>query len=147
MKNVAEVSTQRSSLKTFKTGVHVKAVLTWFNAYNHNRCFAALCKDLGDFWSFWERDIFFSKNRFNWGKYKMLKIWCVWKIEIRGDELVDRYQTVPFNLGLSFGAVKCLVVFPTRFNPNNSLLMILQISLLFTCTPALIPKSVVGTTE
>ena len=77
----------------------------------------------------------------------MLKIWCVWKIEIRGDELVDGYQTVPYNLGLSFGEVKCLVVFPTRFNPNNSLLMILQISLLFTCTPALIPKSVIGTTN
>ena len=31
----------------------------------------------------------------------------------------------------------CLVVFPTHFNPNNSLLISLQISLLFMCTLAL----------
>ena len=43
----------------------------------------------------------------------------------------------PTNLGLSFGVVNCLVVFPMHCNPNNSLL-ILQISLIFTCTPALI---------
>ena len=41
------------------------------------------------------------------------------------------------NLGLSFGVVNCLVVFPTHFNRNNSLLIILQISLLFMYTPAL----------
>ena len=40
-------------------------------------------------------------------------------------------------LGLLFGVVNCLVVFPTYFNPNNSLLTILQISLLFRSTPAL----------
>ena len=33
--------------------------------------------------------------------------------------------------------VYCLVVFQTSFNPNNSLLIILQISLLFRFTPAL----------
>ena len=43
----------------------------------------------------------------------------------------------PTNLGLSFGVVNCLVVFPTHFNPNNSLLILLQISLLFMCTIAL----------
>ena len=43
----------------------------------------------------------------------------------------------PSNLGLSFGVINCLVVFPTHFNPNNFLLIILQILLLFTCTPAL----------
>ena len=43
----------------------------------------------------------------------------------------------PNNPGLSFGVVNCLVVFPTHFNPNNFLLIILQILLLFTCTPAL----------
>ena len=41
------------------------------------------------------------------------------------------------NLGLSFGVVNCLVVFPTHFSPNNSLIILLQISLLFMCTPAL----------
>ena len=35
------------------------------------------------------------------------------------------------NLGLSFGVVNCLVVFPTYFNPNKSPLILLQISLLF----------------
>ena len=29
----------------------------------------------------------------------------------------------PTNLGLSFGGINCLVVFPTHFNPNNSLLI------------------------
>ena len=43
----------------------------------------------------------------------------------------------PTNLGLSFGAVNCLVVFPTYWNPNNSPLIILEISLLFMYTPAL----------
>ena len=32
-------------------------------AYNHNHCLAALCKFLSDFGAFWERDIFFSKDR------------------------------------------------------------------------------------
>ena len=47
----------------------------------------------------------------------------------------------PTNVGLSFsfggGVLNCLVVFPTHFNPNNSLKILLQISLLFMCTPAL----------
>ena len=41
------------------------------------------------------------------------------------------------NPPLSFGVVNCLVVIPTHFNPNNSLLIILQISFLFMYTPAL----------
>ena len=40
----------------------------------------------------------------------------------------------PTNLRLSFGRINCLVVFPTHFNPNNSLLISLQISLLFWVT-------------
>ena len=44
----------------------------------------------------------------------------------------------PTNLGLSFGGVNCLVVFTTHFNPDNSLLILLQNSLLFRCNPALI---------
>ena len=36
----------------------------------------------------------------------------------------------PTNLGLSLGGVNCLVVFPTHLNPNNFLLILLQISLL-----------------
>ena len=40
-------------------------------------------------------------------------------------------------MGLSFGVVNCLVVFPTRLNPNKSPLILLQISLLFRYTPAL----------
>ena len=43
----------------------------------------------------------------------------------------------PTNLGLPFGVVNCLVVFQIYFNPNNSFLIILQISLLFRFTPAL----------
>ena len=33
--------------------------------------------------------------------------------------------------------INCLVVFPTHFNPRNSLLILLQISLVFMCNPAL----------
>ena len=43
----------------------------------------------------------------------------------------------PTNLGLSFAGLNCLVVFPTHLNPNNFLLISLQISLLFMFTPAL----------
>ena len=52
-------------------------------------------------------------------------------------------QSPTKNLGLSMGAggggggVSCLVVLPSHFNPNNSLFILLRISLLFTCTPAL----------
>ena len=91
-----------------------------------------LCKFLGYFWAFWERDIF--SQRLNWGKYEMLKIWWIWKIEIWSEELVDGYQTVPYQPGTLFGGG---LLFQTSFNPNNSLLIILQISLLFRFTPAL----------
>ena len=63
----------------------------------------------------------------------MLKICWIWKIEIN-----RRIPNSPLpTLGLSFGVVHCLVLFPTHFNPNNSPLILLQISLLFTNTPAL----------
>ena len=39
--------------------------------------------------------------------------------------------------GAGGGGVNCLVVFPTHFNPNNFLLILLQISLLFRCTSRL----------
>ena len=42
--------------------------------------------------------------------------------------------------GSLFWGVNCLVVFPIHFKPNNSLLISLQISLLFRCTPALTSK-------
>ena len=67
-----------------KAGVHLKAVLTSLNTalsanisttfqamlnlhhYSHNHCFAVLCKFWSNFWSFWERDVFFfSKHRLN----------------------------------------------------------------------------------
>ena len=56
---------------------------------------------------------------------------------MKNEELVDGYQTVPYQPGALFGGVYCLVVFPIHFNPNNSLLILLQISLIFMCTPAL----------
>ena len=52
------------------------------------------------------------------------------------NEYTDTKQS-PTNLGLSFEVVNCLVVFPTYFNPYNSLLIIRQISLQFMYTPAL----------
>ena len=101
-------------------------------AYNHKLCLVVLCKFLGILGKMY----FFAKDRLNWGKYEMLKIWWICKIEIWSEELIDGYQP-PTDLGLSFGVVNCLVVFPTHFNPNNSLLIILQISHPFTCTPRL----------
>ena len=71
-----------------------------------------------------------------------MKIWWIWKIvkiEIWSEELVDGDQTVPYHWtwGSHLEVVNCLVVvFPIYFNPNNSLLIILQISLLFMCTPS-----------
>ena len=68
------------------------------------------------------------------------------------EELVDGYPTVPYQPGALFFSfiwkgvkegggggwvVNCLVVFPTHFNPNDSPLILLQISLLFMCTPVL----------
>ena len=79
----------------------------------------------------------FSKDGLNWGKYEMLKIWWIWKIEIWREELVDGPQTVPYQPGALFWGVNCLVVFPAHFNPDNFLLLLLQISLPCRCTPAL----------
>ena len=67
----------------------------------------------------------------------MLKIWRIWKIEIWSEELVHGYQTVPYQPGTLFGGGLLSEVCQTYFNPNNSLLFILQISLLFGFTPAL----------
>ena len=53
---------------------------------------------LGDFWAFWERDIFFLIGWLNWRKYEMMKIWWIWKIEIWSEEFVDGHQTVPYQL-------------------------------------------------
>ena len=33
----------------------------------------------------------------------------------------------PTNLGLPFEGINCLVVFPTHFNPNKSLLILLHV--------------------
>ena len=44
---------------------------------------------------------------------------------------------MPNSLELSVAGVNCLVVFPTHLNPNNFLLILLQISHLFMFTPAL----------
>ena len=62
----------------------------------------------------------------------MLKIWWSWKIEIWSEELVDGYQTVPYQPGALIwgGLLSGFQPFPTHLNPNNSLLIILQIPLL-----------------
>ena len=72
-----------------KARIRVKAVLTSLSAicflpisrssnaksvsaYFINHCLAVLCTFLGDFWAFWERDIFFLK-----GWVKLRKIWNI----------------------------------------------------------------------
>ena len=61
--------------------------------------------------NFWEifghlilgKRYFFSwKDSLNWGKYVMLKIWRIWKIEIWIEELVDGHHTVPYQPGSVF---------------------------------------------
>ena len=47
-------------------------------------------------------------------------------------------KAVPYQPGAPYWGINCLVVFPTHYNPDNSLLILLQISLLFICTLALI---------
>ena len=62
-----------------------------------------------------------------------MKTSWVWTIEIWSEELVDGHQAVPYQpgallfLGGGGGGINCLVVFPTHFNPNNFLLILLQI--------------------
>ena len=129
----------------FNAEVHVKAVLTSLNTAllpisrsRFKRRWISLFISLTFGWRFCEnfwvsfghfgKFFFFSKDRLNWGKYEMLQICWTWKIEIWSEELVDGYQTVPYKPG---------TVFPTHLNLNNSLLIMLQILLPFTCTPAL----------
>ena len=78
---------------------------------------------------------FFLKDMLNWGKYEMLKIWWIWKIEIWSEELKDGHQTVPYQPGALFWGVNCLIVFPTHFSPSNFLWILFQISLQFRCNP------------
>ena len=59
-----------------------------------------------------------------------------WNLKWRINRPADTKQS-PTNLALFFEGVNCLVVFPTHFNLNNSLLKLLQISLLFKWNPAL----------
>ena len=39
---------------------------------------------------------YFFLKELNWGKYEILKILWILKIEICSEELVDGYQTVPY---------------------------------------------------
>ena len=79
------------------------------------------------FWAFWERDIFsqrigqISEENMKYRRFD----------GYRRFDFMDRW--IP-NSPLPTG--NCPVVFPTHFNPN-SLLISLQILLLFMCTPAL----------
>ena len=59
-----------------------------------------------------------------------------WNLKWRISRLTPN-SPLPIQPELSFGVVNCLVVFSTHFNPNNSFLILLQISLLFMFTPAL----------
>ena len=88
-------------------------------AYIINHCLAVLRKFLGDFWAFWERDIF------SVGIGEIEENMKCWRFDgIWREELADGHQTVPYQPGALFWGVNCLVVFPTYFNPNNSLLII-----------------------
>ena len=66
----------KAALTSFKHGLSADISVTFqatlnLSAYFISHCLVVLCKFLGDFWAFWERDIFFSKDRLNLGKYEM----------------------------------------------------------------------------
>ena len=105
---------------TVKAGVNVKAVFTSLNTAflpisrsRFKRRQIPMLITLSTIWqfcvNFWVifrcfgKERFFSKDRLNWGKYEMLKIWRIWKIEIWSEELVHGYQTVPYQPGALFG--------------------------------------------
>ena len=54
---------------------------------------------------------------------------------IWSEELADGHQTVPYQPGPLFWGGQLSEVFSTHFNPNNSLLILLQNSLLFMFAP------------
>ena len=63
----------------------------------------------------------------------MLKIY----LENWSEELIGGYQTVRYQPGALFWGGQLSGSVSNHFNPNNCPLILLQISLLFTCTPAL----------
>ena len=62
--NTAFLPISRSHIKRRLISLLISLTTVWW----------VLCKFLGDFLAFWERDIFFSKDRLNRGNYEMLKI-------------------------------------------------------------------------
>ena len=88
-------------------------------AYFINHCLAVLCTFL----------VMFG----NFGKETLRKIWNI------EDLMVLENWNVKWRISrrIPNGPPTNLVVFPTHFSPNNSLLISLQISLLFRCTSAL----------
>ena len=88
----------------------------------------SLCSSLTSVWwfcvNFLGKRYSFSKDRLNWGKYEMLKIWWIWKIEIWSEELVDRYQTFPYQPGALIWGGQLSGSVSNPFNSINSLLII-----------------------
>ena len=102
-----------------KAGFHLKAVFMSLNVAfvsisrsRFKQCQIAPLRTftnvLGFCVNFWMifghsvNEIFFSKDWLNWGKYEMLKIWWIWKIEFWSEELIDGHQTVPYKPGALF---------------------------------------------
>ena len=88
----------------FKAEVHVKAVspsssITFQETLNLYAYFTVWLLNFWEILGHFGKERFFLKDRLNWRKYEMLKIWRIWKIEIWSEELVDLYQTVPYQPG------------------------------------------------
>ena len=58
---------------------------------------------------------FFLKGTLNWGKYEMLKIRWIWKIEIWSEELIDGHKTVPYEPGALFRGGQLSGIVPNPF--------------------------------
>ena len=105
--DILKFSFHHSSTKfLFKAGFHLKAVFMSFNVAfvpisrsRFKQCQIAplrtftnvlrFCVNFGMIFGHSVNEIFFSKDRLNWGKYEVLKIWWIWKIEFWSEELID----------------------------------------------------------
>ena len=115
-----------------KAGFHLKAVFMSFNVAfvpisrsRFKQCqiaplrtFTNVLRFCVNFWMIFGHsvnEIFFSKDRLKWGKYEVLKIWWIWKIEFWSEELIDGHQTVPYKPGALFRGVQLSGRVPNPF--------------------------------
>ena len=109
------------------------------SAYLINHCWQ-FCVNFWVIFGHFGKEIFISVLK---GKVKLRKIWTVedlenWNSKWRISRWTPNRPLPTWSTILGESTVRVL---PTHFNPNNSLLILLQISLLFVFTSALTPRT------